>query len=322
METEIKKYDAVALKKPDDAVASVNPLGKEIIALALAKAQSKFVQPEKNKVVTVKPRDSAPYSFNYADYAAIVAAVVGPLAENGICFTHFLELTDRGNLLLVTQLIHSSGQFFECTWPIRSNSEPKSIGGDMTYGKRYCLSALTGCVADDDVDVDPVNTTEFKNRNAGGNQNQKQNQNQQRQQNAGKGPVVPPSTASKPAPNLQVPTPKGTAPAPTDPGPKPEVSPDQLAALFAIAKSAQWTNDQLKDYLGTRWGHSSTSQLTFEQYDMLKNIISTRGFHVAKADLRSLGASHAPPARTIGEMVNDLPSGTFPPQETFEDFRT
>lgn len=321
MESEIKKYDAVALKKPDDAVLSVNPMGKEVIALALAKAQAKFVQPEKNKVVTVKPRDgSPPYSFNYADYAAIVAAVVGPLAENGICFTHFLELTDRGNLLLVTQLIHSSGQFFECTWPIRSNSEPKSIGGDMTYGKRYCLSALTGCVADDDVDVDPVNTTEFKNRNAGGNQNQKQNQNQQRQQNAVKVPVPAPSAASKPVPKVLASSSIAAPPEPNSQAPKPEVSQDQLARLFAIATSAQWTNDQVKDYLGTRWGYSSTKELTREQYEMLVNIISTRGFHVAKADLRSLGTSHSPRTAAAANAADleqqPLPGGTF------EDFRT
>lgn len=143
---------------------------KTSLASALAKAQAKFVQPEKNKTVTVQPKKrqdgSWPekYTFDYADYNAIVEAVRGPLSANGVAFTHVVEL--RGDrLLLVTKLIHGeSGESIESIWPLTNSSDPKEVGGDMTYGKRYSLSAITGCVADDDADAPGPAPESFKDR--------------------------------------------------------------------------------------------------------------------------------------------------------------
>lgn len=139
------------------------------IAMALAKAQAKIEPPQKNKTVKVKTkaRDgtyNGEYSFDYADYAAIVAAVRGPLSENEIAWTHLIERMGN-SLVLVTKLIHSSGEELLALYPLPNGQDAKDLGGAMTYGKRYCLSCLTGCSADDDLDVDPANTTEFKDRN-------------------------------------------------------------------------------------------------------------------------------------------------------------
>lgn len=133
------------------------------IAGALAKAQGKIEPPQKNKTVKVRTKTGQEYTFDYADYAAIVAAVKGPLTENGIAWTHLIERAGNG-FILVTKLIHSSGEELEAIYPLPATYEPKDFGGAMTYGKRYCLSALTGCSADDDLDADPENTTDFKDR--------------------------------------------------------------------------------------------------------------------------------------------------------------
>lgn len=133
------------------------------IAGALAKAQAKIEPPQRNKTVKVRTKTGQEYTFDYADYAAIVAAIKGPLTENGIAWTHLIERAGNG-FILVTKLIHESGEELEAIYPLPATYEPKDFGGAMTYGKRYCLSALTGCSADDDLDADPENTTDFKDR--------------------------------------------------------------------------------------------------------------------------------------------------------------
>lgn len=131
------------------------------IAKALAMAQAKIEPPQKNKTVKVRTKSGQEYTFDYADYAAIVAAVRGPLSENGIAWTHLVERSGN-HFLLITKLIHSSGEELESLYPLPSTFEAKDFGGAMTYGKRYSLSGLTGCAADDDLDADPENTTGFE----------------------------------------------------------------------------------------------------------------------------------------------------------------
>jgi hypothetical protein len=150
------------MEKENQALeVSRKPIGH--IADALAKAQAKIDPPQRNKTVKVRTKTGQEYTFDYADYAAIVAAVKGPLSENGIAWTHLIEKAGNG-FILVTKLIHSSGEELEAIYPLPATYEPKDFGGAMTYGKRYCLSALTGCSADDDLDADPENTTDFKDR--------------------------------------------------------------------------------------------------------------------------------------------------------------
>lgn len=133
------------------------------ISDALAKAQLEIKHPEKNKTVKVRTKSGQEYTFDYADYSAIVESLREPLSKNGISFCHYLE-ERSGKIVLVTRLNHSSGEFFESIFPMPQVSDPKDFGAAMTYGKRYCLSGLTGCVADDDADAEPEQVTEFKDR--------------------------------------------------------------------------------------------------------------------------------------------------------------
>lgn len=212
------------------------------IAAALAKAQGEMVQPEKNKTVTVRS-DKGNYSFDYADYNAIVEAVRGPLSKNGIAFTHLIEGRERG-LVLVTLLIHSSGEQLESLYPLPASTEPKTLGGAITYGKRYCLSALTGCVADDDTDAEPENVTSFKDR-AG---------SAPKPQNPG---VVKPPGAS-------------TAPSGTQAGGGPakvgQPTATELGELWSAMTKKGWQVDKAKLYMEKEWGIKAAKDLTREQY--------------------------------------------------------
>lgn len=226
------------------------------IATALALAQAKMVQPEKNKTVTVKTRDGRTYTFDYADYGAIVKAVVGPLSENGICFTHLTQYLDR-QLILVTKLIHGeSGEELETIYPLPSTSDPKDFGGALTYGKRYSLSAITGCVADDDADADPQNTTDLQDR-------------QPRQ----------PSATPAPAPRPAGPSPvqPKTGPAPVATGP----SAAQMTRLWTIAGASKWSNEQVHLFMNARWGIESAKALNRGQYDELCELMPAKSYEQA-----------------------------------------
>lgn len=262
-----------------DSGRSVPPVRSEsidLIAAALAKAQAEFVQPEKNKAVTVKNNAGVKlYDFEYADYNAIVEAVRGPLSKHGIAFTHILE-THGANFILATYLIHSSGQRLRSVWPIGNARDPKAIGGDMTYGKRYCLSALTGCVADDDADADPANTTDFRDRKPA----------------AAKNPVTPKAPAQS-GPKASISTGTGGAPAepksnapekPTSREPDTRlVTPEQTVRLWTIAKGKGWTEDQVKMYLEQKYRVGSTRALTRDQCDEFIAVVETKAYGPAFA---------------------------------------
>jgi hypothetical protein len=231
------------------------PVHVSKLAAALAKAQSKIVAPEKNKTVTVRTRDGNEYSFDYADYGAIVAAIKGPLSENEICYTHVVEAFG-GGVRLVTKLIHSSGEELSSIYPLpMPGQDPKGFGGAVTYGKRYSLSAITGCVADDDVDEDPQNTQTFADKKPGG----------QKAPAAGKPSPIKPSEKKSEAP-----------------------TPAMLAKLFATATAegpGAWTKEQIKEYMTIRWKIDSTKLLTRGQYDQLLEIVDMKTFPQACASI-------------------------------------
>ncbi len=236
-------------------VQSAPPVGSSTtsrLALALARAQSKIIAPEKNKTVKVETRDGRSYSFDYADYGAIVAAIKGPLSENEICYTHVVEAFG-GGVRLVTKLIHSSGEELSSIYPLpMPGQDPKGFGGAVTYGKRYSLSAITGCVADDDVDEDPQNTQAFGDKKP------------------------------KPAPKPTLPA----APIPPKKDDKP--TPAMIAKLFATATAegpGAWTKEQIKEYMTIRWKIDSTKLLTRGQYDQLLEIVDCKTFPQACASI-------------------------------------
>jgi hypothetical protein len=241
------------MKDLDSSVSTLPPHPNsqfQKIAAALAKAQSEFVSPEKNKTVTVKDQLGKPlYSFDYADYHAIVEAVRGPLTKNEICYTHLVEVFGT-TCRLVTKLIHSSGQELSTIYPLPDpGRDPKGFGGAMTYGKRYSLSAITGCVADDDVDENPKDTVEFKDK-------------------APKAPASPP----------KIPTPNQTPP-------KPELISDaQRVRMFAIASEKGWTESQIKEYLEFRYHITSSKQLNRAQYDEFTQLMQESNFEHVMAN--------------------------------------
>jgi hypothetical protein len=129
------------------------PIGK--LAAALAKAQAAFPEIKKDCTVTITPRQGRAYSYTYASLSTIRDAVTGPLAANGLAISQTFEPTKDGSpvIVVVTTLLHESGESIQSKLEVSlPDRDPKTMGGCITYGRRYALSAIL-CVAveeDDD----------------------------------------------------------------------------------------------------------------------------------------------------------------------------
>lgn len=115
------------------------------IAEALSKAQGLIGNAHKDS--------SNPFfKSSYADLASCWDACREALAKNNLAVVQTHRKTPRGKLLLITQLIHSSGQWIKGDIVMDlSKADPQGYGSATTYARRYGLCAMVGISpADDD----------------------------------------------------------------------------------------------------------------------------------------------------------------------------
>lgn len=117
------------------------------IASALSKAQSQMKVP-------VKDKKNPHFRNNYASLGSIITACKEALNNNGLSISQ--QITEKeGIMILVTSLMHTSGQFLRSYAPIRlanGKTGPQELGSYLTYLKRYSLSSLLCLDADEDDD--------------------------------------------------------------------------------------------------------------------------------------------------------------------------
>lgn len=125
---------------------------------ALAKAQAMFMPIEKNKNVTIRPRDKPSYSFKYADLAEILEKTKAGRAESSLALTQLVtnKSSSVGGVMIRTILGHSSGARMEAVLdvPRGREGEVKDFGAYITYLRRYIVGPMLGVAADDDIDQD------------------------------------------------------------------------------------------------------------------------------------------------------------------------
>lgn len=116
------------------------------LAAALAKAQGVIRGAAKD---TVNPH----FKSRYADLAAVWEACREALSANGLAVIQTPQMTGE-NIVLVTKLVHASGQWVEArypVWPVQNT--PQGYGSALTYARRYSLAAMVGVApADEDDD--------------------------------------------------------------------------------------------------------------------------------------------------------------------------
>ncbi len=131
------------------------------IAAALAKAQAKIKG-------AIKDSSNPYFKSSYADLASVWDACNEQLTANGLSITQTMKLHEgdseitetaekkvvkkQKQLMLITTLLHASGEFIRSEYPIKPvKNDPQSHGSAITYARRYCLAAIAGvCALDDD----------------------------------------------------------------------------------------------------------------------------------------------------------------------------
>lgn len=120
------------------------------LATALALAQSEMKNARLNK-------QNPHFKSRYSDLAEIRDAVTPALTKNGLSVVQGTDTSDDGKLIVVTRLLHKSGQWIESRFPI-SYDKPQAMGSSITYGRRYTLSAICNIAADEDDDAEVAQT--------------------------------------------------------------------------------------------------------------------------------------------------------------------
>jgi len=133
----------------------------------LATALSKF-QGEVPKIPM--NRTNPFFKSKYADLAGILEIVRPFLAKNNLAVAQLvdyqeqrIEKFDKDGLvehglpdiaygIIQTILVHSSGQFLKAATPFNCKGKPQEQGAQITYMRRYALSAILSIAADDDID--------------------------------------------------------------------------------------------------------------------------------------------------------------------------
>lgn len=121
------------------------------LAEALAKAQAVIKPPAKNKKVRVTSNKGS-YEFWYSTLDALVDSVRIPFSSNGLSFSQGVARVDN-SLVLVTMLMHSSGEWISNTVPLDvQNPGMQPLGSAISYARRYGLGDIAGVVAEEDDD--------------------------------------------------------------------------------------------------------------------------------------------------------------------------
>lgn len=114
------------------------------LAAALVKAQSAMGNASKDA-------KNPFFKSKYADLNAIREAVLPALNANNISV---LQLTgqDQGKDVVMTTLMHSSGEYIVSTTPIvcAKQNDPQALGSAISYARRYGLQAMLCVGAEDD----------------------------------------------------------------------------------------------------------------------------------------------------------------------------
>lgn len=151
-----EQLEADAPELDINLIAGIDPNSIGVFFGALALAQGGFAAIEKNRAVTIKPKEKAAYSFRYADMQEIRDKTTPALSANGFALVQLVTNKPKrdGGVHIRTVLGHSSGARMESILdiPRGREGEIKDFGAYITYLRRYVVSAMLNVAADDDLD--------------------------------------------------------------------------------------------------------------------------------------------------------------------------
>ncbi|OGV41403.1 MAG: hypothetical protein A2X46_16375 [Lentisphaerae bacterium GWF2_57_35] len=122
------------------------------LAAALVKAQAAMKNPPKKRTAFIKSQKGSSYKYNYADLADIIDAIRDPLCTAGLAYVQVVKQSAGGGQSLITQLLHTSGQWMASSYPLPRQAGAQEMGSFITYARRYSLCAILGIAGEDDND--------------------------------------------------------------------------------------------------------------------------------------------------------------------------
>jgi hypothetical protein len=141
------------------------------ISKALVAAWGCIETPKHNTNVTVKTQNGS-YDFSYTDLDGIFDAIKQVYKENKIAVLQepTTSVADGSLILSIeTMLLHESGEWVKSEpLMVVASSKMQDLGGQITYLKRYSLSAISGLPTekDDDGNGASGNSVQFNKRSA------------------------------------------------------------------------------------------------------------------------------------------------------------
>jgi hypothetical protein len=114
------------------------------LAKALAAAQGEFTPVKKNRV-------NPHFGSKYADLDNVMRMAAPILGKHGIAVMQLPSYDEAGNEILVTTIMHSSGEWVQERMYLHLK-DAQAHGSALTYAKRYSYGGGVGVATDDDDD--------------------------------------------------------------------------------------------------------------------------------------------------------------------------
>jgi hypothetical protein len=103
-----------------------------------------------SEIVAKDEADAGQYKYKYAALSTIMSTIRPVLAAHRLAVSQLVSSAD-GDLLVGTQLVHSSGERYQSgLLVVRQPAQPQQLGSMISYLRRYQLVALLGLAIEDD----------------------------------------------------------------------------------------------------------------------------------------------------------------------------
>ncbi|GAA5418055.1 hypothetical protein Pryu01_03137 [Paraliobacillus ryukyuensis] len=136
------------------------------IAPALAKAWSELENPKHNSSVKVNTKSGSSYTFDYTDLGGILDEAKRVYKENDLVIVQnaYTNVLDGKQFVSVeTMILHSSGEFVKSEpLQMQASTSIQDMGGQVTYMKRYSLSAMLGIATEKDDDANGASGNDYE----------------------------------------------------------------------------------------------------------------------------------------------------------------
>jgi hypothetical protein len=163
METQNNEQETEPVKRTEFEARLETSPNIGTLAGALAKAQGEFGPVSKDRTVEVRTKDGGKYTFSYATLDSVLSATRPALAKHGLALFSTIV---AGRIR--TLLVHESGEWMASIIGLGETQRLQELGSEITYLRRYCVSAMLGVAADEDDDGNSASGNDWQARDRQG----------------------------------------------------------------------------------------------------------------------------------------------------------